>query len=108
MIVRDCPDPRGRNPKHRPCVVIAVPGEIETDGAFFVVAITTTLPDPLPDDHVELPWSRPRHPRTGLNEKNAAVCHWLVKIEASHILRRIGRVPNRQFDRIARLLDDAE
>ena len=78
--------------------------ELAAGGPIFVVAITTTLIDPLPDDHVPLPWQRPRHPRTGLNERNAAVCHWLASVEPDRALRVIGNVSNAELAQIAEIL----
>jgi len=48
-------DPQGRNPKDRPAVVVTRDDEIHEDGTLEVAAITTWLPDPLPEDHVLLP-----------------------------------------------------
>ena len=66
-------DPRGRNPKDRPAVVVTPTDEIDETGSVETVAITTILPDPSTDDHVLLPWQRPDHPRAGLNKRCAAV-----------------------------------
>jgi hypothetical protein len=104
VLVSNLPDPRGRNPKDRPAVVMTRTEEIDSGASLAVVAITTTLPDPLPDDYVPLPWFRPRHPRTGLNTRNAAVCHWLAIIEESKVLRAIGQVPTRHLARIDAIL----
>ena len=90
-------DPQGRNPKDRPAEIVTPTEELNVDAPIYVVAITTTLPDPLPDDHVAIPWQRPRHPRTGLNERNAAVCHWLARVEPERIDRVIGFVPNAEL-----------
>ncbi len=112
VIVKGLLDPRGRNPKNRPAVVVTPSEELATGGPIFVVAITTSLPETLPDDYVLLPWSRPRHPRTGLNEPNAAVCHWLVTVEADRIFRIIGRAPashlGRMLAELKRLYEDPD
>ena len=104
VIVSDLLDPRGRNPKDRPAVVVTPTDELDAGGPIYIVAITTTLPGVLPDDHVPLPWQRPRHPRTGLNKRNAAVCHWLALIEADRIDRVIGFVPNAELAMIGEAL----
>ena len=72
VLVADMLDPQGRNPKDRPCV-IATDREATPEGYELVVAISTVLPSPLPDDYVLLPYMDPRHPRTGLTKKNAAI-----------------------------------
>ena len=37
-------------------VVVTPTADIDAGGSIRVVAITTRLPNPLPDDHVLLPW----------------------------------------------------
>jgi mRNA-degrading endonuclease toxin of MazEF toxin-antitoxin module len=113
VIVFDLLDPRGNTPKNRPCVLLSPPERIEAGGPLDVVAMTTLLPDPLPFDHVLLPWHQQGHPRTGLNKRNAAVCTWLVQIEASRIDHKIGHTPGKQLLQIAAILqslrgDEAE
>ena len=44
--------------KLRPVVVVTPTAEIAAGKSVRVVAITTRLPDPLPEDHVLLPWER--------------------------------------------------
>ena len=104
VIVVDLLDPQGRNPKDRPCVLISAPERIATGGPLDVVAITTRLPDPLPFDHVSLRWDRRRHPQTGLTEPNAAVCSWLVEVEASRVIRTVGHVRGKELLQIAAVL----
>ena len=104
VIVVGLLDPQGRNPKDRACVVVSPPGPAEAGTPLQVVAITTLLPDPLPSDHVPLPWHLQRHPRTGLNKRNAAVCSWLVEVESSRVDRVIGHVPAKSLLQIAAVL----
>lgn len=104
VIVVGLLDPQGRNPKDRACVLVSPPEWIAAGGPFDVVAITTLLPDPLPFDHVPLPWHAQRHPRTGLDKRNAAVCSWLAEVEASRAVRTIGHVPGKQLLQIASVL----
>jgi hypothetical protein len=104
VIVVDLLDPQGRNPKDRACVLVSSAEKIAAGGPLDVVAITTLLPDPLPFDHVPLPWHAGRHPRTGLNKRNAAVCSWLVEVEATRIVRTIGHAPGKHLLRIASVL----
>lgn len=104
VIVAGLLDPQGRNPKDRACVVVSPTDQNEAGGALDVVAITTKLPDPLPADHVPLPWQLPRHPRTGLNKRGAAVCSWLAEVDPSRVVRPIGAVPGRQMLEIAAIL----
>ena len=97
-------DPRGKNPKDRPAVVVTPSDELANGRPIFVLAITTTISDPLPDDHVPLPWQRPRHPRTGLSARNAVVCHWLAIVEPERVERVIGVVNNAELGRIGEIL----
>jgi mRNA-degrading endonuclease toxin of MazEF toxin-antitoxin module len=104
VIVVDLLDPQGRNPKDRACVLVSTPERIAAGGPYKMVAITTVLPNPLPFDHVPLPWYAQRHPRTGLNKRNAAVCSWRVEVEASRIDRTIGRIPDKHLYKIDAIL----
>ncbi len=103
VLVADMLDPHGRNPKDRPCVVVTDP-EAMPDGWELVVAISTVLPDPLPDDYVPLPYMNPRHPRTGLNKRNAAIGGWVEVMEESRILRKLGHVPGKQLKALTEIL----
>ena len=80
--------------KARPAVVITPDDEIKPSGPLEVIAITSFLPQPLPDDHVLLPWHAQRHPRTGLKRKCAAVCSWSAKITEKDVQSTVGLVPD--------------
>lgn len=95
VIVSRMFDPRGRNPKDRRCVVVDPIDPADRVPTLVVVAISTTLPDPLPDFCVPLPWQLPRHPATGLTARCAAVCNWVAEVDASRILRLAGVVPSK-------------
>jgi hypothetical protein len=103
VLVADMLDPHGRNPKDRPCVIVTGPGSAP-GGQKIVVAISTVVPEPLPDDYVLLPYMDPRHPRTGLNKRNAAIGRWVEAIEESRIIRRLGIVPDKQLKALAEIL----
>src|SRR5947209_8328114 len=79
--------------KVRPAVVVTPGDRITASGSLEVVAITSRIPQPLPGDHVLLPWHPSGHPRTGLNRKCAAVCSWLARIVPAHIHSVAGLVP---------------
>src|SRR5207248_912528 len=80
--------------KLRPAVIVTPTDRLTPTGPFDVVAVTSRLPDPLPGDHVLLPWHPRGHPRTGLNRWCAALCTWLVQITATDIQDMAGIVPN--------------
>jgi hypothetical protein len=79
--------------KVRPAVVVSATADIAVERRVRVLAITTRLPDPLPDDHVFLPWDRQGKARSGLRRKCAAVASWLVEIPVSDVQQIVGVVP---------------
>ena len=79
--------------KVRPAVVVTPSDRLKEPGPFEVVAVSSQIPQPLPADHVLLPWHSQGHPRTGLNRKCAAVCTWLARILPSDIQGMAGVVP---------------
>lgn len=79
--------------KPRPAIIVTPNERITLTSSLDVVAITSRLSEPLPADHVLLPWHPQRHPRTGLNRKCAAVCSWLARILPSDIQSVAGLVP---------------
>ena len=98
-------NPQGRNPKDRPAVVMTT-ADLEGQGMpLLIIAVTTLIPHPLPDDHLLLLWQRPRHPRTGLTKRCAAVCSWLTWIDEERILQSIGFVPGKQLKALKEALE---
>ena len=87
--------------KGRPVVIVTPDDQIAESGLLEVVAITSRVPDPLPEDHVLLPWHAQGHPRTGLNRKCAAVCSWMSQIAAKDIQSVSGIAPARILAEIA-------
>lgn len=79
--------------KVRPAVVVSATADVAAGHPVQVLAITTRLPDPLPDDHVLLPWDRQGKARSGLRRKCAAVASWLVQIPVSGVQEVVGVVP---------------
>ncbi len=79
--------------KLRPAVVVTPSDRIADAHALHVVAITSRLIDPLPSDHVLLPWHAQGHPRTGLNRRCAAVCTWISQIQIADVKESGGFVP---------------
>jgi hypothetical protein len=93
-------DSAGCNPKSRPAVLLFSEDEVPPGEPLPAIAITGTLPKPLPSDYVELPWHRSRHPRTGLNKRCAAVCGWKMLVTPGDEVRILGRVPDSLFQEI--------
>jgi mRNA-degrading endonuclease toxin of MazEF toxin-antitoxin module len=81
------------NFKTRPVVIVTRTEEFEEDGLFEAVCISTHIEDPLPPEHVKLPWHRSGHPRTGLDRPNVAKCNWVVEIDRSEVVKVLGDAP---------------
>jgi hypothetical protein len=58
-----------------------------------VVAITTRLPNPLPDDHVVLPWDPQGKACSGLRRRCAAVATWRAEIPVESMQKPVGILP---------------
>jgi hypothetical protein len=78
---------------------VLLSGEDDTpaDAPLVAVAISSTLPRPLPDHYVLLPWHRAGHRQTGLKKKCAAVCNWFATVQRSESVQVMGQVPDPQF-----------
>ena len=75
-------------------MVIVTPSDRITPAApLDIIAVTSRVPEPLPDDHVLLPWHAQGHQRTRLNRKCAAVCTWVARIRHTDIRDIAGVVP---------------
>jgi mRNA-degrading endonuclease toxin of MazEF toxin-antitoxin module len=79
--------------KLRPVVIVTPSDRITSVTPLEVIAVTSRVPEPLPHDHVLLPWHAQGHPRTGLNRKCAAVCTWVARINHNDIRDVAGVVP---------------
>jgi mRNA-degrading endonuclease toxin of MazEF toxin-antitoxin module len=79
--------------KVRPVVVVTPTSEIAAERPVRVVAITTRLPVPLPDDHVLLPWERQGKARSGLRRRCAAVATWQAEIPVGDVQEVAGSLP---------------
>jgi hypothetical protein len=79
-------DPRGRNPKCRPGIVLNNghrPGE-----QIVVAALTTTFDEPLDPAAIEIPCNND----TRLKRRCVAMCNWLVAILEGDVVSIGGRV----------------
>ena len=79
--------------KLRPAVIVTPNDRITPTVLLDVIAVTSRLSEPLPTDHVLLPWQARGHPRTGLNRRCAAVCTWVARIRHEDIQEVAGVVP---------------
>lgn len=75
----------------RPAIVLSAAEDAAGEVELVVVAVSSTLPDVLPDDQIELPWHPQGHPWTGFRRRCAAICRWLLRIPASAVVER-GKV----------------
>jgi mRNA-degrading endonuclease toxin of MazEF toxin-antitoxin module len=79
--------------KVRPAVVVTATADICAGKPLRLVAITTRLPNPIPDDHVLLPWDRQGKARSGLRRRCAAVASWQAEIELVDVQQVVGILP---------------
>lgn len=79
--------------KRRPAIIVTPTDRISATTPLDVVAVTSRLQEPLPEDHVLLPWHAQGHPRTRLNRPCAAVCSWIARIRQDDIQDFAGVVP---------------
>jgi hypothetical protein len=79
IVLVKVPDPQSRNAKTRPAVIVSWTEEIAVDGIIACVAITSAVPDKVPDDCILLPFSPGGKSRTGLKMRSAAMCSWLFQ-----------------------------
>jgi PemK-like, MazF-like toxin of type II toxin-antitoxin system len=86
-------DRYGVNEKVRPAVVIACSSDASSGDQVVAAAITTTIPNPLSSNLVELPWNRQGTAKTKLRRRSAVVCDWLLLFESSCIQSYSGYVP---------------
>lgn len=77
--IRDSRD----NAKLRPAVVITPNARILRGSEVLVVAITSTLPEPLPAVFVPIPWDPAGRSSTGLRRRSAAKCDWVQRVAVS-------------------------
>jgi hypothetical protein len=79
--------------KVRPAVIVTATAAITAGKPIHVVAITTRLPQPLPIDHVLLPWDPEGKARSGLRRRCAAVASWQAEIALDDVQQVIGNLP---------------
>jgi hypothetical protein len=84
--------------KVRPAIVVTATADIVAGRSLRVVAITTRLPNPLPDDHILLPWDRQGKARSGLRRKCAAVTTWQAEIAVQDVQEVVGILPPAVMD----------
>jgi len=91
--------------KRRPAIVLTPTNDIEENTPLVVMCITTTFPNPPPEDHVPLPWnSDARRVDTRLAQRSAAVLSWLDTPYPDEIIEVKGRVPSKLMEQIQRRL----
>ncbi len=106
IVWAELPSSDGSKTKRRPAVIVTFTEEITADDpSFLVVAATTKFSEPLPDDHVLLPWHPQGSVRTQLRHPTAAVCRWIFEIRESDVLRYGGVVPPKAMLEIARIVE---
>jgi|SRR6266550_9104167 len=82
-------------------VVLTPASDIEENSPLVVMCITTSFPNPPPEDHILLPWNAdPRRVETKLAKRSAAVVSWLDTLYPDEVLELKGRVPGLVMERI--------
>jgi mRNA-degrading endonuclease toxin of MazEF toxin-antitoxin module len=105
IILAEVADPDGRSVKTRPAVIVSRTDEIQAGGGIVCVAISSSIPNKLPDDWILLPFHPAGKTRTGLKRRCAAKCNWLFEINEDRIVKYIGVVPPLELDKILACLD---
>ena len=72
--------------KVRSAIVVTATDEITIGKPVRLAAVTTRVPDPLPQDHVLLPWNPQGTARSGLRRRCAAVVSWLLEISVDDLV----------------------
>ena len=90
IILVEVSDPQERNIKLRPAVIISETTQIQRDGRITCVAITSSIPDKLPNDCVFLPFDPTGKARTGLRKRSMAMCSWIFEIKEDEIEKYLG------------------
>ncbi|MHC4404804.1 MAG: type II toxin-antitoxin system PemK/MazF family toxin [Planctomycetota bacterium] len=97
-------DPRGLNLKPRPAVILTATDELSDADEFVVAAISTNFDEPLPMDHILLPWSRHGRARSGLTEPSVVKCRWLRRIKREDVLNILGHLPSTTMRDVLRVV----
>jgi mRNA-degrading endonuclease toxin of MazEF toxin-antitoxin module len=97
----------GTKKKRRPGVIVTPTSEIGSGQAFVVAAATTKFTEPMPEDHVPLPWHPQGNVRTRLNRPTVAVCTWLCEIREEDVVNFGGIVPPKTLRAILDILNGA-
>jgi mRNA-degrading endonuclease toxin of MazEF toxin-antitoxin module len=109
IVWAELPSSEGSTTKRRPAVIVTPTKDITADDpSFLVVAATTKFTEPLPDDHVLLPWHPQGNVRTQLRQPTAAVCRWIFEIRESDVLKYGGVVPPKAMVEITKVLEHRE
>jgi mRNA-degrading endonuclease toxin of MazEF toxin-antitoxin module len=95
-------DPNGVNVKPRPAVVLTPDDLISTGAPIVVAAVTTSLPNALTNEYVELPWHPAGAVKTGLRQRCAVHCGWLAEVDPKDVERISGFAPGPKLQEIAR------
>lgn len=97
-------DRRGENEKRRPGVIVSEDQEAEGARSFFVVAISTSIREPMSEWEVPLPWNTNGTTRTKLRKRAVAVCNWLVELSPDDVEDFGGVVPPKPLNRILEIV----
>lgn len=92
------PDPNGKNPKSgRPFVIIGGDQDIAA-GRVRIVAITSTLDEPLGPEYVKLQWGY--QSQSKLSVKSVAQCGWVFTVPVAALTRIGGIIQEKELKAI--------
>lgn len=80
-----------RNPLDDPHPAMILYGPF--NGLAIVIGITGTFDRPIPRLCIEMPWKDGGHPVTGLFKECIMVCSWIVQIDVSNVMFKMGTTP---------------
>ena len=86
------PDPRGKNPKSRPVVILTETAELADNDEFVVACISTQFSEPLPQHCIPAPWSPDGHAKSGLRQPSVVKCRWLLKVKREDVEETLGHL----------------
>ena len=82
-------DPRGKNPKHRPVVILTSNKELKTAKVAVGVVASHSAASvvPLPDHHIALPYQQNGLCTSKLRKPTVAICDWLAEVPNEPVSR---------------------
>ena len=84
-------NPRGNNPKSRPCLVV-LPEPLTAEQPYWCLAVSTDPEENTGDPGIEMPWDPKTGSTTGLYAWSRVVLDWRVPVDRDKVERKTGVV----------------